>query len=118
MPTFDNYPSSPLIKLLYLGDSGAGKTGSLCSLAAIGLNVRILDLDRGAEIIKDYVTNSASPYLRASPGLWTEAQCKGIAGRMSYVTITETVQIIQGKPVPKGDSWNKLNNQLQEWRDG
>lgn len=118
MPTFDNYPDSNLIKMLYLGDSGAGKTGSLCSLAAIGLNVRILDLDRGAEVIKDFVTNPSSIYVKGNPPIWTAEQAKGVASRISYVTITETVQNIKGSPVPKADSWAKLNNQLDNWVDG
>jgi len=116
MPSFDNYPESDLIKGIYLGDTGSGKTGSLCSLAAAGYNVRILDLDGGAQIIKDYVTNPSSPYLQPKAGLW--AGDKGIASRMNYVTIQETFLNKQGRPIPKGDSWQKILDQLTEWKDG
>lgn len=118
MPTFDSYPTSHLVKPLYIGDSGSGKTGSLCSLGAAGYNVRILDLDNGVELIKDFVTNPGSMYRSAKPGHWTKEQCQGIEQRMSYVTITEDFQIAGGKTLPKGTAWNKINNQLQKWVDG
>lgn len=44
-------PSAKPIKALYIGDSGAGKTGSLISLARAGYNLRIADFDAGGEII-------------------------------------------------------------------
>lgn len=118
MPSFDNYPESELIKMLYLGDSGAGKTGSLAALAAVGYNVRILDLDAGAQIIKGYVKNPLSMYLQPRAGLWTAEQVKGIASRISYVTISETFTNVGGRPVPKGDSWQRIMSQLTEWKDG
>lgn len=117
MPSFDQYPESDLIKMIYLGDSGSGKTGSLCALAAGGYNVRVMDLDKGAQIIRDYCTNEQdSAYLKPRPGLW--AGDKGIASRMNFVPISETFTNIGGRPVPKGDSWQKIMAQLTEWKDG
>lgn len=116
MPDFDQYPESPLIKMLYMGDSGSGKTGSLCSLAAAGYNVRILDLDKGAQIIKGYVTDPASPYLKPKPGLWTGDP--DIKKRMTYKTIQETFITKASQLIPKGDSWQNIMNQLTEWKDG
>lgn len=117
MPDFDNYPESDLIKMVYMGDTGSGKTGSICSLAAAGYNVRILDLDKGAQIIKGYVTDpEKSPYLKPKPGFWTGDV--GIAKRMNYVTIQETFTAKAGNMIPKGDSWNKIMDQLTEWKDG
>ena len=119
MPDFDQYPDSDLIKAIYMGDSGSGKTGSLCSLAAGGFNVRVLDLDKGAQIIKGYLTNkAASPYRRARPGLWTQEQADTIMRRMNYVPINESFTIVGGKPACKGDSWTKIMAQLSEWKDG
>ncbi len=116
MPAFSDYPESDLIKMIYMGDSGAGKTGSLCALGAAGYNVRIMDLDKGAQIIRDYVTNKESIYLKPKPGLWTGDP--GIASRMTYSTISETFTVMQGRPVPKGDSWQRIMAQLTEWKDG
>ncbi len=120
MPDFTHRPDAPLapIKLLYLGHTGAGKTGSLCSLAAAGYTVRILDLDGGVEILRDFLNNPASPYLKASPGLWTEAQAKSIRDRISYCTITEGYNIQGVKAIPKADAWPRLNGQLNSWTDG
>ena len=44
--------SSPL-KLLFLGDSGTGKTGALASLARAGYSLRILDADNGMQILQN-----------------------------------------------------------------
>lgn len=117
MPDFDQYPESDLIKMVYMGDTGAGKTGSLCSLAAAGYNVRILDLDKGAQIVKGYVTDKEkSPYLKAKPGLWPGDA--DIAKRMNFVTIQETFTSVGGNMIPRGDSWQKIMTQLTEWKDG
>lgn len=119
MPQFDS-ASQPqqVLKVLYMGDTGAGKTGSTAALAAAGYNVRILDLDNGVELLGDFMLNPKSIYRNASPGHWTAEQCHGVERRMSYVTITETINLIQGKAIPKGDCWTKLNRQLENWKDG
>lgn len=116
MPDFSEYPESDLIKMVYMGDSGSGKTGSIMSLAAAGYNVRILDLDKGAQIIKGYATDPDSPYRKPRPGLWSGDA--DIAKRMNYVTIQETFTAKNGQMIPKGDSWQKIMDQLTEWKDG
>lgn len=47
--------TSQFVKILYIGDSGTGKTGSLESLVAAGYKLRILDLDNGTPILKAFV---------------------------------------------------------------
>lgn len=49
MPTLDEASPNEFTKLLLIGDSGSGKTGSLVSLIKAGYKLRILDLDRGLE---------------------------------------------------------------------
>lgn len=115
MPNFSDHPIQPSTKLLYLGHTGSGKTGSLCSLAAAGYRVRILDLDDGAEIIRDYLFNPKSIYRKAH-SLWPNPE--GIESRISYVTITEGHNIAGSRAIPKGDSWHKINMLLNDWRDG
>lgn len=107
-----------LIKMLYLGDSGTGKTGSTASLAAGGYNVRILDLDVGVEVLRDYLKNKTSIYLATRPGLWTAEQSKSILKRVKYHTISDTQRMVDGKLTPMGDSWPKINSQLDNWLDG
>ena len=55
MPSLEDHHSSSLVKVLYLGDSGTGKTGSLVSLVAAGYKLHIMDLDNGLDILKAYV---------------------------------------------------------------
>lgn len=120
MPSLDQpSASAEPIKMIYIGDSGAGKTGSLMSLAAGGFNVRVLDVDKGTDILRDYAGNPESIYTKAHPaGLWTAEQARGTASRISYVRISETFTNVGGQPVPKGDSWKRIMDQLTEWRDG
>lgn len=51
MPKASDKTSSAFIKLLFIGASGAGKTGALTSLAEAGYKLRIIDLDSGLEAL-------------------------------------------------------------------
>lgn len=64
MPTLDEHQSSDFTKLLYIGDSGTGKTGSLASLVAAGYHLGILDTDNGLDILKAYVKKEAPDNIR------------------------------------------------------
>lgn len=52
MPTLDEHPSSDYTKILFIGDSGTGKTGALVSLLADGYSFRVLDMDNGLTAFK------------------------------------------------------------------
>jgi len=45
MPSAADHKSSAFVKLLYMGDSGTGKTTSLTSLVEVGYHLRVLDFD-------------------------------------------------------------------------
>ncbi len=51
MPSLSDHQSNEYVKLLLLGDSKAGKTGSLVSLVKAGYRLRILDLDNLLDIL-------------------------------------------------------------------
>lgn len=115
MPNIANHQSSKTTKALLLGDSGSGKTGSLCSLAAAGYNLRILDTDNGLDVVKNLLLDERSPYPKDS------------AERVQYVTLTDEMQvnkatgkeIIPGKLIPrKAEVWPKAMNLLAHWKDG
>jgi hypothetical protein len=55
MPKLSAHQSSEFVKLLYLGDSGTGKTGSLVSLVKAGYKLRILDFDNGLDVLASYI---------------------------------------------------------------
>jgi hypothetical protein len=54
MPTLDQHQSANYTKILYMGDSGSGKTGSLTSLLDAGYSFRILDMDNGLDSLKAF----------------------------------------------------------------
>ena len=51
MPKGSEHKSRKYVKLLYLGDSGTGKTGSLVSLVQAGYKLRVIDLDDGLDAL-------------------------------------------------------------------
>lgn len=51
MPTLDEHQSAEFIKLLIMGDSGTGKTGSIASLVGAGYKLAILDFDNGLDVV-------------------------------------------------------------------
>lgn len=55
MPTFSQHPNQKRLKILLLGDPGAGKTGLMATLANADYKVRILDLDNNLGIISAYL---------------------------------------------------------------
>lgn len=52
MPSLANHQSNDFTKLLLIGDSKSGKTGSLVSLVQAGYKLRILDLDNLLDVLK------------------------------------------------------------------
>ena len=55
MPSLTDHQSNEFTKLLIMGDSKSGKTGSLASLVQAGYKLRILDLDNGLDVLKQFV---------------------------------------------------------------
>lgn len=55
MTNLSDHHSSHIVKLLYIGDSGTGKTGSLTSLVKAGYKLRILDCDNGLDPLVQFV---------------------------------------------------------------
>ena len=104
MPSLKDHHSADTTKLLFVGDSGAGKTGALASLAAAGYKIRILDLDNGVDVLRDLLTSSKYP--------------KDAVGNVDYVTITEPMKNVGGKLIPaKASVWQRLTSMLGEWKD-
>jgi hypothetical protein len=96
MPTLDNHQSDQFTKLIYIGDSSTGKTGSLVSLLEAGYKFKILDMDNGLETLKTYArianadlslveyetfrdkyrSTSAGPMIKGAPKAFTDALAK------------------------------------------
>lgn len=54
MPSLAEHQSSKYAKVIYVGDSGTGKTGSLVSLLADGYKFKILDMDNGLDSLVQF----------------------------------------------------------------
>lgn len=64
MPTYDQHPVDSRVKMLLVGDSGAGKTSMLAQLANAGYNLWILDYDNGLDILQEYLEPAALKRVR------------------------------------------------------
>jgi hypothetical protein len=62
MAKLSAHQSADFVKLVYIGESGTGKTGSLTSLVEAGYNLRVLDFDNGLDILRLFI-NHADPKL-------------------------------------------------------
>lgn len=88
MPKYSDHPTADRIKLLLLGDSGAGKTGLLATLANSGYKVHILDVDNNLAIMKSYLTPEG-------------------AENVDYVSL----------PAKDTTTWKKARDYLRTWED-
>jgi hypothetical protein len=55
MPSLADHQSNKFTKCLFVGDSKAGKSGSMASLVEAGYKLRILDYDNGLDPLKEFV---------------------------------------------------------------
>lgn len=128
MPTLDNHQSDRYTKLIYIGDSSTGKTGSLVSLLAAGYKFKILDMDNGLETLKIYArmgqldlsgveyetfrdqyrSTPAGPKIKGMPKAFTDALAK----------MTEWSEIEDEKTIFVLDSLSAYGRAAYEWAKG
>lgn len=107
MPTLSSHQSSTTTKMILLGDSGAGKTGALASLAAAGYNLRVIDLDNGLDVLANILQDPNSTY------------GKEALQRVEFETITDTMKNAGGRLIPaKATVWTRTVGLLQNWGGG
>lgn len=109
MTKLRNHQSGQTTKLLLIGDTGAGKTGSIASLAAAGYNIYFVDVDNGLDVLRSVLTHPASPYPPDA------------ADRVSFVTMTDKMKQSANTLIPITASvWTRviklLNGELP-WGD-
>lgn len=102
MAKLSTHQSGKYTKLLYIGDSGTGKTGSLASLVP-EYDLRILDFDNGLDILKAYV-------LRNNPDRMDSIDFESI--RDEYKA-SDT----QGAVVGKAKAYVEASKLLTRWSD-
>jgi len=103
MTTLAQRKKQPLVKGLLIGDSGAGKTGSLLPLIEAGYKFCIIDFDNGL----DFLTNQVM------------ATMPERAGNVHYVTCRDQLKLVGTKYVLKGSpkAWPKAMNMLTNWKE-
>lgn len=63
MPSLSDHSSSEFVKLIFIGNSGAGKTGALAPLVKAGYKLRIIDLDAGLDALVNHIREIDSSLL-------------------------------------------------------
>lgn len=107
MAKASEHHSSKIVKLLYVGDSGTGKSGSLVSLVEAGYKLRVLDLDNGIDPLITY----------------TKHQCPANLDNIEYETRRDKYKsssqgpIISGTPKAFVDSLSLMTKWTSEPSD-
>jgi len=104
MTALASRPANALFKILYVGNSGAGKTGSLVSLVRAGYHLSFLDMDNGLDTLVAQI----------------ETQCPERMGQVDYQSFRDTYKadpvrglIIQGR----AKAYTNMLKALNEWDD-
>lgn len=102
MVKFSKHHASKYVKILYIGDSGTGKTGSLVSLVKAGYKLKILDLDNGLDALFQF----------------THRECADNIDNIDYETRRDA--IIPGKmgPIIQSNIYVEATKLMTEWSDG
>ena len=104
MPSLDQHKSSDFVKLLFIGNSGAGKTGALTPLVQAGYELRIIDLDTGLDALVNHVK-------AVDPKLLSTIQFESFRDRMK---MTASGPAVIGSP----KAYVQTLNVLEKWPDG
>lgn len=104
MPSLSDRAAEPYVKLMYIGDSGTGKTGSLTSLVKAGYNLRILDMDNNLEALVQ----------------WVKKECPDRLSSVEYETFRDEQKMTPSGPMPRGGAKAFTNalKMLDTWSDG
>lgn len=106
MPSLEGSNIAPVTKLLLIGDSGTGKTGSLASLVEAGYRIRILDMD-------NKVANGILPQIlrQKNPELLKQVDFEPLRDKYKSSALG---YIIDGMP----QAFTKALGLLDKWSDG
>lgn len=125
-----NSPATDAVKILYIGDSGEGKTGSKAALVAAGFKLRMVDTDHGFRILRSLLTDSDHyPYAK----FMQKAKIDPFEpGRISYIPIDVEMDVQSVSVNKRGGNvsyevigpknakaWRDASNLLiKGWKDG
>lgn len=103
MPTADTLAAAPFVKIILVGDSGAGKTGALASLVP-HYDLRILDFDMGTEALINIV----------------KRECPDRLSSISIMSFRDKTKLTNTGPklVGSAQAWQGAMKALDKWEDG
>lgn len=103
MVKFSEHQSGRFTKLMLIGDSGTGKTGSLASLVE-DYDLRILDFDNGLDILKAYVKKNNPDRIDS----------------IDFETVRDkfTASATHGAQVTSAKAYTEAAKLMTEWSDG
>jgi hypothetical protein len=104
MPSATEHKSSTFVKLLYIGDSGTGKTTSLTSLVEAGYALRVLDFDNLLDPLIHMVRRQAPQRL----------------GAIEYITFRDKLRTTPNGPIIDGVPTAYIGSMkaIDKWEDG
>ena len=105
MANATTHQSSVFTKLLYIGASGTGKTGSLASLVKAGYKLRILDMDNGLDALLAYV----------------KRDCPEKLGNIDFITLRDKMKADAQKGATvdgPAKAYTNAIKYLTKWDDG
>lgn len=104
MPSLEEHSASDVIKMILIGDSGTGKTGSLVSLVKAGYKLRIMDFDGLLRVLVEQI----------------KLQCPDKLKNVRYLSFADALKASDAGPIPKGipKAFNNMNKALERWKDG
>jgi hypothetical protein len=116
MPKLSDHHTQKLVKALYIGDSGTGKTGSLVSLVKAGYKLRVIDMDNGLDILYQYVRHECPDKLNnvEYETVRDQYEFAKTAGQVNSNAIPLSAARVKGIPT----AFIKAHELMNKWSDG
>jgi AAA domain len=102
MPSLTIHPSTKIVRLLNIGESGTGKTGTLASLAKAGYRLWVLDFDNGLDILAAALADEPEAL-----------------ARVEYETLRDNISLVGGVPklTAPMTAWVNAGKTLARWEE-
>lgn len=102
MTKLSAHQSGEYVKMLYAGDSGVGKTGSLVSLVKAGYSLKILDFDNGLDPLKAFINK----------------ECPDKINNVDFETLRDPVKGGDKGPITTARAHVEATKLMSKWSDG
>lgn len=104
MPSLEDANPAQFAKIMLIGDSGTGKTGSLISLLEAGYFVHVIDMDNGLKFVANYLRANNPAFLK----------------KIDYVHCRDKYRLIGNEMrfVPPATAYMQAAKLLDKWEDG